>query len=249
MHRVTPLPGTAPRRSHGWTTSGRADFDRAFRTATRHSRRVRLLRVAVPAAIVIGVTAAALAAYFNPLRLIKLPNIAGTLGISGTRITMQLPRLSGFTRDARAYELTAQTADQDLTRPDAVELKGIEAHVEMQDKTKVEMRAAAGLYNTKADTVLLSEDVHLKSSSGYEARLTDALIDMRSGHVTSQQPVEVKLVNGVLNARGVEVIDSGGLICFDGGVEMDLNLAQGNLAQGNITQGNLAQGAGRAPAP
>src|SRR5215469_949428 len=227
MNRLTPLPGTTPHRSLGWTGANRADFDRAIRSAARHSGWVRALRVAVPAMMVLVVVAAALAAWFNPLRLITLPDVAGTLGISGTRITMQLPRLSGFTRDSRAYEMTAQTADQDLTRPDAVELKGIAARVQMQDQSTVEMSAAAGLYNTKADTILLSNDVRLKSSSGYEARLTDALVDMHSGHVTSQQPVEVKLLNGVLNAKGIEVIDSGNLIRFNGGVVMDMTLANG----------------------
>jgi lipopolysaccharide export system protein LptC len=225
MNRLTPLPGTAPRPALGLTSASSRDFDRAFRSAARHSSRVRLLRVAVPATLVLAVMAAALAAWFNPLRLIKLPKVAGSLGISGTRITMQLPRLSGFTRDSRAYQLTAQTADQDLTRPDAVELKGIAAKVQMQDQTTVEMSATAGLYNTKADTILLNTDVHLKSSSGYEARLTEALVDMHSGHVISQQPVEVKLLNGVLNAKGIEVIDSGNLIRFDGGVVMDMTLA------------------------
>ena len=234
MNRLTPLPGTAPRRSFGWTSTKRTDFEGAIRSAARHSGRVRLLRVAVPVTVMVVVMAAALAAWFNPLRLIKLPKVAGALGISGTRITMQLPRLSGFTRDSRAYEMTAQTADQDLTRPDAVELKGIAAKVQMQDRTTVEMSAAAGLYNTKADTVLLRSDVYLKSSSGYEARLSEALVDMHSGHVTSQRPVEVKLLNGVLNAQGIEVVDSGNLIRFDGGVVMDMT---------------LANEAGRAPAP
>jgi len=227
MNRLTPLPGTTPHRSLGWTGANRADFDRAIRSAARHSGWVRALRVAVPAMMVLVVVAAALAAWFNPLRLITLPDVAGTLGISGTRITMQLPRLSGITRDSRAYEMTAQTADQDLTRPDAVELKGIAARVQMQDRSTVEMSAAAGLYNTKADTVLLSNDVRLKSSSGYEAHLTEALVDMHSGHVTSQRPVEVKLLNGVLNANGVEVVDSGNLIRFDGGVVMDMALPNG----------------------
>ena len=227
MNRLTPLPGTTPHRSLGWTGANRADFDRAIRSAARHSGWVRALRVAVPAMMVLVVVAAALAAWFNPLRLITLPDVAGTLGVSGTRITMQLPRLSGFTRDSRAYEMTAQTADQDLTRPDAVELKGIAARVQMQDRSTVEMSAAAGLYNTKADTVLLSNDVRLKSSSGYEAHLTEALVDMHSGHVTSQRPVEVKLLNGVLNANGVEVVDSGNLIRFDGGVVMDMALPNG----------------------
>ena len=62
--------------------------------------------------------------YFNPLRMLgKLPVDIGNLVISGTKITMEQPHLSGFTRDARAYELTADAAAQDLTKPDIVELQ------------------------------------------------------------------------------------------------------------------------------
>jgi len=222
-----PTPGTVLDGTPDWTASSRADLDRVFRSATRHSVRVRLLRIAVPVGVAVAVAALGLAAWFNPLRLLKLPNATGTLGISGTKITMELPRLSGFTRDQRAYELTARTADQDLTRPDAVELKGIEARVQMQDRTTVEMSAATGLYNTKADVVTLGDDVRLKSSSGYEARMSDAVIDMHSGNIASQQPVEVKLLNGVLNAKRFEVVESGDLVRFDGGIDMIMKLTGG----------------------
>jgi lipopolysaccharide export system protein LptC len=159
------------------------------------------------------------------LRIVaKLPNGAGTLTISGTKITMELPRIAGYTRDARAYELSAQSADQDLTRPDSVELKGIAAKVEMQNNAFVEMSAARGLYNTKAEQLHLGESIVLKSSSGYEARLTDALIDMRNGQIVSEEPVDVKLLNGVLNAQRLEVAESGALVRFSGGVAMTLDL-------------------------
>jgi lipopolysaccharide export system protein LptC len=198
-----------------------------FRIATRHSRRVRFLRIAVPLFVVMVVALFALAAWFNPLRLIsKLPNAAGKLAISGTRITMELPRIAGYTRDARAYELSARSADQDLTRPENVELKEIAAKVELQNSGRVELNAASGVYNTKAEQLRLGDGVVLKSSSGYEARLADALIDMHSGHIVSEQPVEVKLLNGVLNAKRLEVAESGALVRFGGGVAMTLNLAQ-----------------------
>ena len=62
--------------------------------------------------------------YFNPLRVLgKLPIDVGNLVVSGTKITMEQPRLSGFTNDARAYEMTADAAAQDLTKPDIVELQ------------------------------------------------------------------------------------------------------------------------------
>src|ERR1700674_5844772 len=124
---------TAAERSEGWTASSRSDLSHAFRVARRYSRWVRLLRIAIPTLVVLLVLGFAAATWFNPLRIVaKLPNAAGTLTISGTKITMELPRIAGYTRDARAYELSAQSADQDLTRPAHVELKGIAPRVELQ---------------------------------------------------------------------------------------------------------------------
>ena len=219
------LTATAAEQSESWTASSRSDLSRAFRIARRHSRRVRLLRIAISILVVLLVLGFAAAAWFDPLRIVaKLPNGAGTLMISGTKITMELPRIAGYTRDARAYELSAQSADQDLTRPENVELKGIAAKVELQNNAFVEMNAASGLYNTKAEQLRLGQSIVLKSSNGYEARLTDALVDVRSGQIVSDEPVEVKLLNGVLNARRLEVAESGAMVRFSGGVAMTLDL-------------------------
>jgi lipopolysaccharide export system protein LptC len=40
--------------------------------------------------------------------------------------------------------------------------------------------------------------------------------------MVSESPVEVKLLNGWLNAKRLEVLESGDLIRFGGGVEMTL---------------------------
>jgi lipopolysaccharide export system protein LptC len=195
---------------------------------------VRLLRIAIPTLVVLLVLGFAGATWFNPLRIVaKLPHGAGTLTISGTKITMELPRIAGYTRDARAYELSAQSADQDITRPESVELKGIAAKVALQNDQFLEMSATSGLYNTKAEQLRLGESIVLKSSSGYEARLSDALVDMRSGQITSDQPVEVKLLNGVLNAHRLEVAEQGAMVRFSGGVAMTLDLNR-DRATGNI---------------
>ena len=105
-----------------WTMS-RGDSERTFRSARRHSRFVRLLRISIPAGVVVVCIGLFLATYFNPLRLIgKLPIDVSNLIVAGSKITMEHPRLSGFTHDARAYELSADTAKQDLTKPDLIEL-------------------------------------------------------------------------------------------------------------------------------
>src|SRR5271169_2657711 len=141
MNRVTTARPDQ-RIAHSYWTMSRGDSARAFRAARRHSRLVRILRLAIPVAVLLGLTVISLITYFNPLRMLtKLPVNINDLVVSGTKITMERPHLSGFTRDQRAYEFTADAAAQDLTKPDIVELHNIHAKVEMQDKTLMEMTA------------------------------------------------------------------------------------------------------------
>lgn len=207
-----------------WMTS-RADTERAFRAARRHSRVVRILRVAVPAAVLLALVSVALIAYFNPLRMLaRLPVDISDLVVSGTKVTMAQPRLSGFTRDARAYEVSAEAAAQDLHKPDIVELRNIHAKVDMQDRSTMQLSAVNGVYDTKGETLRLERNILLSSSSGYEGRLSEATVDIRNGKVVSDEPVEVKMLQGKLNARRLEIIDSGALVRFHGGVTMQLML-------------------------
>src|SRR4029450_3916206 len=94
---------------------GRADSERAFRAAVRHSRHVRILRVAIPlTAIIALVTGVAFALLLNPLRMLSgMPVDLGRMVVSGTKIMMHQPRLAGVTRDKRRYDMVAQAAAQD----------------------------------------------------------------------------------------------------------------------------------------
>jgi len=154
---------------------------------------------------------------------LRLPGELGKLVIKGTKVTMQQPRLSGFTVDSRPYEFTAQSAEQDITKPDVMELHQIDAKIEMQDKSAVTVTSNSGTYDMKAEMLMLNESVHLVSSTGYEVRLTDALIDIHKGNVVSEKPVWVKLTNGVLTAHRIEVVDGGDVIRFSNGVAMTIN--------------------------
>ena len=216
-----------PEATRAYWTMSRRDADRAFRAARRHSRLVRILRITVPVTVVIGLVIVTLITYFNPLRMLaKLPINIDNLVVSGTKVTMEQPRLAGFTSDARAYELTADTAAQDMTRPNIVELRNIRAKVEMQDKTSMEMTAISGIYDAKGETLKLDREILLRSSTGYQGRLSEALIDIRKGNVVSEHPVEVKLLQGTLNANRLDILDSGDLVRFHGGVVMDMMLNQ-----------------------
>ena len=193
----------------------RAGGDRLYRRALRHSRWVRFLRACLLLAIPAVLAAVAVQNYLPSIEGLRLPGEIGNMVIKGTKITMQQPRLTGFTADSRAYEFTANTAAQDITKPDLVELQQIRAKVEMADKSLVHMWADNGLYNTKNDMLNLENNIHLVSSTGYEARLSEAVVDMGKGTVVSDQPVWVKLLDGELNAKGLVIADQGEVLRFN----------------------------------
>jgi lipopolysaccharide export system protein LptC len=208
----------------GQTPALGAGLEARFAAAARHSRMVRILRVAVPAAVVLAMAGVVAVSVFNPFRMLlpKLPVDIGNLVVSGTKITMESPHLAGFSTDQRPYELWAKAAVQDLTSPDHVELQTLRAKVMMEDKSTVTMDAHTGFFDSKQQLLDLRKDIFLQSSTGYEAKLSQAYVDINKGSVTSDEHVDVKLLNGTLTADKLRIVNSGEVVRFEGNVVMNL---------------------------
>jgi lipopolysaccharide export system protein LptC len=200
-------------------TRGRDNSERAFRRAARHSRHVRMLRIAVPASATLALVGGiALSQLFAPLRaLSQLPVDLGSVVVSGSKIMMQQPRIAGFTRENRRYDLTAQAAGQDLTKPDLVELRGIHATLEQEDGA-LEATARDGLYNSKTELLTLNNDIKVNSASGLQAVLSEAVLDTRAGKITSEKPVVIQTPTVNVNANRMEVSEGGEVMRFEQGV-------------------------------
>lgn len=210
--------------THGWTASRRSDMGGLVRAARRHSRLVRVVRIVLPVAIVLALGALAFFTYFDPLRILDtLPSVSGKLAIQGSKITMEAPRIAGFTRDSRSYEMTAETAIQDIASPDVVDLKNLRATFELPGPNLVQITAATGVYNTKSEQLVMRERVLFTTAHGYRGRLREAAVDVKKGNIVSEQPVELTLPDGLLKANRLEIIDSGDLIRFDRGVVLTLD--------------------------
>lgn len=225
-----------------------ASLEARFAIAARHSRMVRILRIAVPAAVGIAMALVIFVAFFNKFR-VNIPKIEiNNLAVSGTKITMVSPHLSGYsTDDHRPYELWAKTAVQDVTDPDKVELNTLKAKVLMQDQSTVTLDAITGFLDNKQQTVDLHKDIHLVTSGGYEAWLSHAFVDMAKGTVDSQEHVDVKLTNGTLSADQLHITDGGAVVRFEGHVVMHLDHLDENSTT-TTTEANAAP-AEAAPPP
>ena len=102
----------------GFVAESRGVADQLYQSALRHSRHVRALRIGVPAALFAALLLIVGANYAPMGKRLQLPGELRKLVIKGTKVTMQQPRLTGFTNDSRPYEFGADFAEQDITKPD-----------------------------------------------------------------------------------------------------------------------------------
>ena len=77
--------------------------------------------------------------------------------------------------------------------------------------------------DTKEQLLDLHKDIFLQSSTGYEARLSQAFVDMAKSTVTSDEHVDVKLLNGTLTSDRLRITGGGEVVRFEGNVVMNLD--------------------------
>jgi len=224
MSRATPMRRAV---MAGLAPKGEPPVDRGreFRTARRHSRRVRLLRWALPATALGGLTLIFLVVWFDPLRFYRnLPIEFGRISITDNKLTIEAPKLTGFTQDRRPYWVTAEEAAQDLGSPSRIELAGITGQVELANRGETKMSARKGIYDMKAGTLELSSGVEIGSTGGYKMELNDAMMHIRKGQIVTDKPVKATFPDGVLSAKRLEILEHGDRVTFGGGVTMTFRI-------------------------
>lgn len=225
-----------------------------FQRAARHSTRVRWFRRLLPLSL--GVALAVLTAipFLSSLSLdlkLELPFDIGQLSLSGTRLTMEEPKLSGFTDDRRGYSVNARTAEQDLTKPDVVDLTDIEARMELADKGWTTVVAKTGTMNVKSQFITLGGGVDLAMKGGYAGTLKDAEVDVKAGTIVTQKPVVFTYQDAKLVADTLTVTDRGEKALFVGNVQLDFvpsTLSAGQNGAAGEAKPQPAKGAAPAPA-
>lgn len=197
----------------------------AYRAAMRHSARVRALKRLIPLAALVAVVVVAGIAFLKPLSSIGGLSL-GPVSLSGSKITMDAPRLTGFRDGTQPYEVTAASASQDVRNPSIVELNDISGHVQLDGGGKANINAATGLYDSQSEHLKLTGDVRVRTDNGYDAKLSSASVDFKGGRVVSEEPVVVTISQGTISADRLDISDNGKHIVFEGRVRTVLDGAE-----------------------
>ena len=194
----------------------------AFVDAGRHTQRVQFLRRAIIAVCVGAVGLIGFIVVFDPLRRLQIGGFSvASVGLEGTRIRMDKPRLSGYRADGQPYEVKANTVVQDTRRPKVFDLDSVDAKLGVKDGSTTAIQAAKGLYDAESDKLELSGAVRVKSEGQYDMKLRQASVDMRASSIVSREPVTVDLPNGRIEAAGATYEDATRKLEFIGPVHSE----------------------------
>lgn len=192
-----------------------------FAKASRHSSRVRRLKIILPviaAIVVIGFIGAV------ALRNVSLPDIQiGGLNLDDGKLVMEHPQLSGTDAEKRPYSLTAEKAIQDLSKPKSIELNVITAKLPMENGVYADITADKGVYDADKKTLIMDGKVTLKTDNGMKIDLVDVNVDIAVGSLETSNPVSLKTESANIVADSLRVEKNGELIIFEKRVRMTLD--------------------------
>lgn len=191
---------------------------RRFGRARRHSAAVTVLRTTLPVAalaLIGGFAAAAVMGGDEPTG-----DTVARSALGAGEIVMNNPKMSGFDRNNRPFALEATAARQETGAPAIVRLDDIDAKLPTGTDTFAKLDASAGVYDSDAETLVLSKGVAVRDLKGMDMDLREARVDMRDGRMVSEAPVAVRSSNAAIDAQSVEVLQSGKRILFRDRVRM-----------------------------
>ena len=193
--------------------------DAVFDAAARNTRRVRFLRIALPALAAVAIAVFWGTARFMPGDMDAIVESAG-IDVESNSVMMEAPHISGFEGTRRAYEVKAQSAIQSLDDPKVVTFNGIDGRFGLDGAGEANLDAAVGIYDGNANTLTLKNGATVQTTTGYAATFEGAAIDFAKGTLVSDQPLKIRTQDGNLEANAVSVAERGKRVTFTNGVRV-----------------------------
>jgi lipopolysaccharide export system protein LptC len=209
----------------------------------RYSRRVALLKVALPA---IGVSLLLLVVAWPRLSpLFDRLRFAAIDLRDARELRMMHPRYAGTDRDGHPFVVTAAVGRQVPQRDDVMALDKPEADLKSHSGADIVVIADSGVYQTQSQFLDAFGNVTMTHENGTKIVTASARLDAAHNAAEGHDPVEGHGPSGDVTAQGFRVINNGDAVMFTG--KSDLLLKGSNNNTGG--SGNSVPASATLPAP
>jgi LPS export ABC transporter protein LptC len=208
--------GGDPHAPDGPSTAGQRLRAR-MQGARRHTRAVRVLRAALPAAFVVMIAGFSMAVMKTSglgsgLPQLKIPKILPE------NLAMANPHYEGFGKDGSSYTVAAKSARQNFDNTNIINLSDISGTLTDLDKAKTNFTAVRGDYNQKTAVLELFEKITVHGETGLRAELKSATLNTKDNTMVSKEPVNVGFTAGTITANSLKLRNKAHEATFTGDV-------------------------------
>jgi lipopolysaccharide export system protein LptC len=189
-----------------------------------YSRWVRILRIALPVAALVLIGVLFLWPTAQPQKKIVIPKQL-------PQVTMEQAHFTGTDDANQPFSIKAAHAKQLPDRLAIVDLRSLEADMQLNDGTQITGAAQIGRFDQAQKRLWLGGDVVLTDSKGNRFLTSELNVDMPGKVVWTDRPARLTGDFGVIEGEGFRAYDGGRLVIFTGH-------SRATLASGNTTRKN-----------
>lgn len=192
-----------------------------FRAARVHSGRVRFWKQALPVLALLAAGVFSWFTFFNvPVSPMKVD--LDSSAVENGKLVMNNPKLDGFTGDKKQpYSMQAVRALQAIGGTgELIELEGIDAELPVGDNLRATIKAKSGVYDNANERLELKDAFTVHTSDGLSAALQSADINIATGQIVTNQPVDIRNKGAHIVAESMKITDNGKFMVFEKGVRL-----------------------------
>jgi lipopolysaccharide export system protein LptC len=191
----------------------------------RRSRFVGLMKVVLPLAAV--ALAGVVIAWPQFVKKAGFMITVANMEVEDGGVAMHNARYRGTDRHGQPFYVTAEAATQQADSDKQVLLDKVMADISRSGGEWFNVSADSGVFNPKANQLLLLGNVGVYSDRGYELHGNSAELDIKAGMVTSDEKVWGHGPLGSIRAGNMQVFDKGQRVVFGGRVTTVLTPPKG----------------------
>ncbi|WP_142416587.1 LPS export ABC transporter periplasmic protein LptC [Bartonella massiliensis] len=207
--------------NHSEVFSTQSSFGDVFKKASRHSRRISLLKIFLP---LLALVSALVFCWFT---FFLVPDTSDPMPLNNEEdremnLTILNPKLEGYTRAHEPYWLKAEKAFQDHMHSRTIGLKNITAKASMGHQRQVFLAAQGGVYDNINGFLQLDKPFTITTNDGIMVQFMSANINLSEGQLKTDQRVNIQRTGLHLAANALQIRDKGKNMYFHGGVHLVL---------------------------
>ncbi|HYM72053.1 MAG TPA: LPS export ABC transporter periplasmic protein LptC [Stellaceae bacterium] len=195
----------------------------------RHSRRVALLKIALPA---IGVGLLMMVAAWPRIAPLFERLRFSAIDLREAReLRMINPRYAGTDRSNHPFVVTAAIGRQVPGRDDVMSLQAPEADLKSHSGGDIVLTADSGVYQAHTQLLDAFGHVTMVHQDGTRIVTSSARLDAVNNAAEGHEPVEGHGPSGDIKAEGFRIVDKGAIVIFTGRSDLILNGAKAGVAK------------------